>query len=53
MIEVIRAGKNYRLWDRRTPAEKFKVSNSVLIKAEDSIAAERLARKILNKMADA
>jgi len=50
MIESIKAGNDYRLWDRRTPAEKFKVSNSVLIKAGDSIQAERLARKILNTM---
>ena len=52
MIEAIKAGNNYRLWDRRTKAEKFKVSNSVLIKAGDSMQAERLARKILNAMAD-
>jgi hypothetical protein len=50
MIEAIKAGKYYRLWDRRTLAEKFKVSNSVLIKADDSIQAERLARKIINTM---
>lgn len=50
MIEAIKTDKGIYLWDRRTQAEKFKVSNSVLIKAENSIQAERLARKILNKM---
>jgi len=45
MIEKIKTDKGIYLWDRRTPAEKFKLSNSVLIKAEDSIQAERFSAK--------
>jgi len=50
MLKVVKAGKHVRVYEARTGAEKFKLKNSVLIKAEDSIQAERLARKIITKL---
>ena len=46
-IEIQKAGKkSYRLWEKRTPAEKYRKEHSILVKVEDSKQAERLLRKI-------
>ena len=47
MIEVNKAGKHYRISEKRTASEKPQKCHTVLIKAEDSRQSERLQRKIL------
>jgi hypothetical protein len=47
MIEVKKAGKHYRISEKRTASEKPQRVHTVLIKAEDSRQSERLMRKVL------
>ena len=49
-IEKQKAGKkSYRLWEKRTPAEKYRKEHSVLITAGNSEQAQRLLRKVINE----
>ena len=46
-LEARKAGKGYRVWQKRTPKEIYKKEHSVFIKAEDSKQAERVLRRLL------